>query len=79
MDGIMEKTNVMIKVFKTDVDRRDDAQEILDTLDHLIHPIRVTFDLEDCDSVLRVEGKDYEPEEVIRVLELCGFTCELLL
>lgn len=79
MNDTMEKTDVIIKVFKTDVYRHDDAQEILDILDNLLHPIRVTFDLEDCDKILRVEGRNYAPSEVERVLELCGFQCELLL
>ncbi|SMG15893.1 hypothetical protein SAMN05660862_1005 [Sphingobacterium psychroaquaticum] len=79
MNDTMEKTDVIIRVFKTNVDRHDDAQEILTILNNLLNPILVTFDLEDCDRILRVEGRDFIPAEVERVLELCGFQCELLL
>jgi hypothetical protein len=79
MNETTEKMDVIIKVFKTDVDKREDAYEILEVLDKLLKPIRVTFDLEDCDRILRVEGKDFETDEVINVLNLCGFYCEVLL
>ena len=40
---------------------------------------RVNFDLEDCDKVLRVEGPEFCPKQVIDLLKLNGHHCEVLI
>lgn len=79
MNGIEEGMDIIIEVFKTNVDNHEDAHQIIDALSKLLNSIRVTIDLEDCDRVLRVEGKAFAAEEVITVLHLHGFDCELLI
>lgn len=79
MNGIEEGMDIIIEVFKTNVDNHEDAQQIIDALSKLLNSIRVTIDLEDCDRVLRVEGKAFAVEEVTTVLHLHGFDCELLI
>jgi hypothetical protein len=58
----------MIEVFKTNVNNRTHADQII----HLIHKIfpgyKANFDLDDCDKILRIDaGKN-----VVRVPELVG-------
>lgn len=79
MNDILERMNVIIEVFKTNIDNQNDASEIIDVLNKLLSAIRVTIDLEDCDRVLRVEAKDFTADEVINVLNLCGFDCQLMI
>ena len=40
--------------------------------------LRINFDLSDCDKVLRVEGGDMEPLQIMGLVKENGFTCELL-
>lgn len=76
---VLNEQNVMIKVFKTNVEDSQNVVEILQVLTDLLKPIRINFDLEDCDRILRIEGTEFHPDEVANVLNLCGFECELLL
>ena len=39
---------------------------------------KINFDLEDCDKILRVEGKDFCTHHIIELLKLNGHYCELL-
>ncbi len=50
----------MIEVFKTDIDQPLVAQQIVDEIRALPLGVDASFDLEDCDHILRVCG-DFEP------------------
>ncbi len=50
----------MIEVFKTNIDSDFVAQQIVDEIKALPWGIDASFDLEDCDRILRVCG-DFEP------------------
>jgi hypothetical protein len=68
----------MIEVFKTNV---QDIQQSLKTLSKLrqcFPDLRVNFDLEDCDKILRVEGKNVPNKKIIKTLLLEGYHCEVL-
>ncbi|MBL4676337.1 MAG: hypothetical protein JKY70_09065 [Mucilaginibacter sp.] len=39
---------------------------------------KINFDLDDCDKVLRVEGKDLCKQRIIELLKLNGHYCEVL-
>ncbi len=45
-----------IAVYKTDVDTKEAAEPIISSIQHQIGGCEVSFDLEDCDKVLRVES-----------------------
>jgi len=68
----------MVEVFKTNVQERDEAKMLLEKLlEHFPHN-RINFDLNDCDSILRVEGERIYSEKIIELLERCNYCCEIL-
>lgn len=69
---------MMIKVFKTDVKDQKKALEIKNSIYHNFGIRQVTFDLEDCDRVLRVEATQFTANEIINNLNNHGFSCEEL-
>jgi hypothetical protein len=68
----------MVEVFKTDVQHVDQSVMLVRKLNDHIPACCINFDLEDCDNVLRVEGEKFSAEAVIRILNSCGFKCEVL-
>lgn len=72
---------MLVEVFKTNVDRAEAAALLAASL--LDNPeIRcVNFDLEDCDSVLRIELNTpaFDCGIVISMLERAGFVCGVLI
>jgi len=74
-----KSVSIIIEVFKTNIESIDDASRIKSILLKLLKAERVDFDLEDCDKVLRVEGKNFAAEEVICALNISGFECERLI
>lgn len=68
----------MIEVFKTDVQKPRDASRVKKILQQGFPGCQVSFDLEDCDKVLRMAGGSIEHERVIGLLRLAGFACQVL-
>jgi hypothetical protein len=68
----------MVEVFKTNVYEEDRSKALLRKL--LVHfpNNKINFDLEDCDKILRVEGKDILPEKIMEILNEEGHDCEIL-
>lgn len=75
----LDKMN-RIKVYKTDVDNRSAAESILDDIRRLLHNYDVSFDLEDCDKVLRIENLNGRVNEskIINILHNYGYQIERL-
>lgn len=71
-------STVMVGVFKTNINHDKDAGNLRDILHYLVKPIRITFDLEDCDKIMRIEAENFDVFEVINTVNVCGFNCELL-
>jgi hypothetical protein len=71
-------TNKTVLVFKTNVQKPVEAQQLLGTLSLQFPKHRINFDLDDCDSILRIEGTDVEIGEVDAVLRAKGYFCGLL-
>jgi hypothetical protein len=69
---------MMIEVFKTDVKGIRQAKKLMSLLLECCPVCRINFDLEDCDKVLRVEGKDFCANRIIELLKLNGYNCEIL-
>lgn len=66
-----------VEVFKTNVpDER--ADEALAGLLELWPDARITFDLDDCDRVLRIEADEVSVEEVRGFMHEMGIACEEL-
>ena len=68
----------MVEVFKTNVQHRDLAEQLASILRTQFDFSRISFDLEDCDKILRVEGKQIYAESVIEILSTHGLECEVL-
>lgn len=68
----------MIEVFKTNVEQPGLAQEIIQQLNSLFPEYRVNFDLQDCDKILRIEGKEISCNVIREILTRQGIICEVL-
>jgi hypothetical protein len=70
----------MVWIFKTSVTTKNEVQQLTLLLDSLVHPEgRWTFDLEDCDKVLRIECSNLSMTKLIDDMNRKGFLCEELL
>ncbi|GAB4023925.1 hypothetical protein GCM10028773_43530 [Spirosoma koreense] len=70
---------MMVEVFKTNVQNMDVSKRLIQILFEHIQADRISFDLEDCDRVLRVEGPRIIPALIIDLVNRLGYQCELLL
>ncbi len=69
----------MIFVFKTSVQCKADVQQLRPHLDEIKPSARWSFDLEDCDKILRVDMPMNDAKRIIDVLQMNGFVCEQLM
>jgi len=68
----------VVEVFKTDVTSPGEAGDIVELLRQHFPDTRINFDLQDCDKILRLEGKDFSTDKVITLVHQTGFYCEIL-
>ena len=68
----------MIEVFKTNVERSEQATKLIDDLTQRFPLFVINFDLEDCDKILRVKGKQVAPGKIISILNSKGYQCIVL-
>jgi len=68
----------MIEIFKTDINHQKVADFIVRLLTQKFPDCHINFDLEDCDNILRIEGKGISKQKVIRFLDELGFVCAVL-
>ncbi|HYJ62308.1 MAG TPA: hypothetical protein VEV62_01065 [Parafilimonas sp.] len=68
----------MVEVFKTNVKETLAANRLVVLLLEHFPKSKINFDLHDCDNILRVEGKDFITEKVMRLVNENGFTCNVL-
>lgn len=71
----------IVEVFRTNVQKDAQARQLVKKL--LVHfpHCKINFDLQDCDKILRVAGIagiDICPDKIIRVINTCGYHCEIL-
>lgn len=67
-----------IEVFKTNVLEDKEAKYLLSQLSTQFPYHRINFDLQDCDKILRVEGKQVFPEKIIALVNTYGYQCQVL-
>ena len=67
-----------VEVFKTNVKSKAAARQLVTRLQLLFPDSRVNFDLEDCDRVLRIEGRDICSKKTISLLNADGYSCGVL-
>jgi len=69
---------MIIEIFKTNVSEQGAADNLVALLLRHFPDSRITFDLEDCDRVLRIAGPDCCPATTISLLGERGFCCSVL-
>ncbi len=67
-----------VEVFKTNVARVSQAHALAQLLTQQLPGCKISFDLDDCDRILRVEGNGCPPELVIELVQENGFFCQVL-
>ena len=68
----------MVEVFKTNVQKISESRLLIQKLFEKFQIDKISFDLEDCDKVLRIEGKYISPNEIIELIISFGYQCEVL-
>ncbi|AMR31094.1 hypothetical protein A0256_06480 [Mucilaginibacter sp. PAMC 26640] len=69
----------MIEVFKTNVDDVGRSRMLIRLIYERFTVSKVNFDLEDCDNVLRIEGREFCAGSIIEFLKANGHCCEVLI
>jgi hypothetical protein len=68
----------MVEVFKTNVQRKGGAKMLFLKLVQLFPEHKINFDLNDCDKILRVQGKNISSEKIIQLLIKEKYQCIVL-
>ncbi len=68
----------MIEVFKTNITDRNSMRSASKVLYQTLNITNVTFDLKDCNTILKIESDTNCNQIVIEKLNNWGFECELL-
>ena len=70
----------MVEIFKTNVQHRSQANGIITLIQAQFTDYQATFDLEDCDCVLRIStvSEPVSAEHIIQIIAAFGFHAELL-
>jgi hypothetical protein len=68
----------MVEVFKTNITSATIAVALATELQQLFLFTAVSFDLDDCDNILRIKGDDVHPHQIISHLQSKGHFCEVL-
>lgn len=72
------KPIVKVEIFKTNVKKFKEAQQLLQHLQRKFPCIRFNFDLLDCDNILRAEGESVDVAAIIDVLAMHHYYCDPL-
>ncbi|WP_276134729.1 hypothetical protein [Polluticoccus soli] len=75
---MMITTKAMVEVFKTDVAVPEEAQLLADALLARFPNSKPSFDLDDCDKVLRIEGGMLCTNTIINIVNQFGYNCHIL-
>ena len=69
----------MIEVFKTNIKTPVQALSLEAVLKNQFAAAAISFDLEDCDNILRIDGiSESDNQIIIETLQNNGFWCEVL-
>lgn len=68
----------MIEVFKTNVQEEPKAALLVQMLEEHFPGSHISFDLEDCDKVLRIKHNSIITQRVSHLLHEQGYYCEVL-
>lgn len=68
----------MVEVFRTNVRHKRQAKLLLNVITRQFPLLKVNFDLEDCDKILRVEGDNICQKTIKDLIADNGYQCDLL-
>jgi hypothetical protein len=68
----------IVEVFKTNVQRTEEAEMLIRKLMGHFPDHKINFDLSDCDRILRVEGEAFLPKMIIELLGSDNYQCHIL-
>jgi hypothetical protein len=68
----------MVEVYKTTVQTEQEAVKILSKMKAVYPNNRFSFDLEDCDKILRVEGEEIAVEAIELIFDDLHLKVEIL-
>ncbi len=69
---------IRVEVFKTNVQNKLDAALLVKKISNKFQDLKINFDLEDCDNILRVEGNHFCSNSIKEFMKICGYSCEVL-
>lgn len=69
----------MVFVFKTNISTRLQTRCLCKQFEELLPVSNWSFDLEDCDKVLRIESSFEVTKQVIQLMQENGYDCEELI
>jgi len=69
----------MVEVFKTNVERAEHSEMLIDQIISHIPNSNINFDLEDCDKILRIEAESVSNQIIIEILHQNGYYAEVLI
>lgn len=75
----------MVIIFTTNIPNRYEARDIISVIRHHDPDLQLSFDIENavsnypCDhSILRVEREKVSPQQIMAMVSLAGFECDIL-
>ena len=68
----------MVFVFKTNISNRLQTKRLCKQFEEQLSISKWSFDLEDCDKVLRIESSFEVTKQVIQLMQENGYSCEEL-
>jgi hypothetical protein len=68
----------MIYIFKTSVKTKNQANKLRPYINEILPNEKWTFDLEDCDKILRIDSEKNKVLKVLDILKSQEFYCEEL-
>jgi hypothetical protein len=68
----------MVEVFKTNVDGAEQARDIVHKLSEPFPSYKVSFDIDDCDKILSLEGERILLKKIISTLSQSKCGCQIL-
>jgi len=68
----------MVEVYKTNVHKMKISEKVISKFSKRFPALKVSFDLDDCDKIMRVEGENFCPLKVKNIVKRMGYKCKLL-
>ena len=69
---------ILIEVFRTTISSKQIGKKIVETTNDLFPGSKTNIDFDDCDKILRIEGKNFEVHTIVQLVVDSGYHCELL-